>query len=229
MKMLSLNPKLPAASKEWRKIHTLYEVGINMLPASKHYEAYINKIRYAKFYNGVAYLLMDLAPATLESIIAHVPREAMQEETVCHYIEHIAKGVQALHEQDVMHRDLKSENILLSMREPHLPEIADMGLAKELGDSGETGSMFGAHKKLTDYSKGHFYNPPEIALKVPKTTFSSYRSTHARFQRPHGLDVDIWQLAYLSYQLRCHHPPFANHNAYMAGDVGLKWFYTEVA
>ncbi|MGL4420333.1 MAG: serine/threonine protein kinase, partial [Gemmataceae bacterium] len=82
-------------------------------------------------YVGGAYLVLELVDGgTLTSRIAGVPQPLGWS---CQLMETVARAVHAMHDQRVIHRDLKPGNILLT---PQLvPKIADFGLARSLDSS----------------------------------------------------------------------------------------------
>lgn len=47
------------------------------------------------------------------------------------YIDHIIKGMDVLVEKNIIHRDLKFENIMISKE--YVAKITDFGLAKDMG------------------------------------------------------------------------------------------------
>lgn len=155
------------------KENLLREIGISMeYEESKHYEEYINIIRYARFTSTGIYLLMDLSPANLKDITEHIPKSAMSEHMACRYIDYIAHGVQALHDRNIIHRDIKLENILLSMREPYHPLIADMGNAKQVNEAGETRTEYYGSDEKGPKELEDFYLPPELAQRVCWQTYA---------------------------------------------------------
>ncbi len=60
-------------------------------------------------------------------------KKVMAEEDILHYMHEIGEGLQYLHEQNVIHRDLKPQNILLGAE--GTVKIGDFGISREMGAS----------------------------------------------------------------------------------------------
>ncbi|CAK4696897.1 hypothetical protein LEN26_006061 [Aphanomyces euteiches] len=104
------------------------------------------------------------------------------EAVVKFYATEIVLALDHLHSMHILHRDIKPENVLLDA-DGHI-KLADMGLSKRLETRhGRTKTMCG-----TDA-----YLPPEMV---------------SRTLQGHGLQVDLWQLGCLLYELRSGYPPF---------------------
>lgn len=100
------------------------------------------------------------------------------EELVAKYVEQILKGLQYLHEKNLMHRDIKGDNILIS--EEGRVCLADFGLAVKMNLDG--GAIESEEVVGTPY-----WLAPEVILMMAQTTAS-----------------DIW-LASLLFFLRVFH------------------------
>lgn len=76
--------------------------------------------------NTVPYLVMDYAPrGTLRQ---RYPRDtALPISTIISYVKQVAAGLQYIHEQNLVHRDVKPENLLLGANDEVL--LSDFGLA----------------------------------------------------------------------------------------------------
>ena len=98
-------------------------------------------------------------------------------------IRQVAKGIQALHSRLIMHRDIKSENILVTdnSRETSI-KIADFGSAFKLQSASDTA-------KLMIGTPG--YTAPEVL--------------HGK---EYGLGCDIWSIGALMYFLLSFRAPF---------------------
>lgn len=96
-------------------------------------------------------------------------------------------AIESLHKQDIIHRDIKAENIFISST-GHL-KLADYGQAKDhLKSSQTTQTICGSPDYLA----------PEII-----------------FKKPYNRSIDWWQLGVLLYHLLAGKTPFHNENPYV--------------
>ena len=75
----------------------------------------------------------------------------MPEEKIWDFIVQIAKGYQVLHDVNLLHRDIKPDNILIHNK---MFKLADFGLAKHIKDHGV--------KENQSYAGSPLYIAPEI-------------------------------------------------------------------
>lgn len=131
----------------------------------------------SKFYFGLEY-----APGG--ELFYHMERrDKLPYEEVVLYIAEIAIALKYLHDNNIIYRDLKPENVLLDA-EGHI-KLTDFGLAKDLSDVDFASTMCGTVE----------YMAPEI------------------IQHQHyGKSVDWWALGILTYELFYGQTPFFNQN-----------------
>uniref|UniRef100_A0A0D9VLI9 mitogen-activated protein kinase kinase kinase n=1 Tax=Leersia perrieri TaxID=77586 RepID=A0A0D9VLI9_9ORYZ len=112
---------------------------------------------------GKLYIFLELV--TQGSLAALYQRYHLQDSQVSAYTRQILKGLNYLHQRNVLHRDIKCANILVDSN--GLVKLADFGLAKETSLLNQARS-----------SKGTVYwMAPEVAKA-----------------KPHGPPADIWSL-----------------------------------
>eukprot|EP00188_Purpureofilum_apyrenoidigerum_P002914 Plantae.Rhodophyta-Purpureofilum_apyrenoidigerum.ctg2965.p1 GENE.Plantae.Rhodophyta-Purpureofilum_apyrenoidigerum.ctg2965~~Plantae.Rhodophyta-Purpureofilum_apyrenoidigerum.ctg2965.p1 ORF type:complete len:549 (+),score=102.21 Plantae.Rhodophyta-Purpureofilum_apyrenoidigerum.ctg2965:316-1962(+) len=98
---------------------------------------------YGAFYDGsgaVHVVLEYMESGSLEDAIRYGGR--VPEEVTKQIAAHCLHGLKFLHQNNVMHRDLKSANILLSRR-LNRSKLADFGLVKELGEVSKAATFVG--------------------------------------------------------------------------------------
>lgn len=102
------------------------------------------------------YIAMELCDCTLKAFLQkHGIRRFSEKEARCFFVE-ICKGVQYLQMKNIIHRDLKFENILINSSN-HM-KIADFGLAKLLDESILTDTTCGStHIMAPEIFKGRSY------------------------------------------------------------------------
>ncbi|CAH2351388.1 calcium/calmodulin-dependent protein kinase I [[Candida] railenensis] len=95
----------------------------------------------------------------------------------------LLSAVEYLHKNNVVHRDLKAENILFGTDNGSNILVADFGLARILRNSNE---------KLHDISGTLSYMAPEIFQK----------------EKGHSFEVDMWAVGVIVYFMLCGYMPF---------------------
>ncbi len=110
---------------------------------------------------------------------------------VCAILSQIADALDYAHEQGVIHRDLKSENIILTLsRGREVAKILDFGLAKLVSDALDMQSIT---------NQGQIFGTPE--------TMAPEQITGG----PIDQRVDIYAMGVLTYELLVGKPPFSGH------------------
>ena len=108
----------------------------------------------AAFTDGVHYIVMELAEGmTLKRYIRRYSRLSAKE-TVDIAMQ-IAKGLEAAHEKNIVHRDIKPQNILVS--DSGKVKITDFGIAKAAtGDTISSNTMGSVHYLSPEQAKGGY-------------------------------------------------------------------------
>lgn len=139
--------------------------------------------------NGVVFLVMEfLNGQTLKNVIRQ--EGPMPLARVVEIIRQVGAALDAAHEQGVVHRDLKSENImLLGANGPDYAKVLDFGIAKIKEHDG-------------DYDPG--LTAPDLVIGTPQ-----YMSPEQCSQAP-DIDSrsDIYSLGVIIYEMLVGHVPF---------------------
>ncbi|KAI9714531.1 MAG: hypothetical protein M1820_000492 [Bogoriella megaspora] len=130
------------------------------------------------------YLVLELAPEG-ELFNWIVMKQKLTEEEARKVFVQLFQGIQYLHERNIVHRDVKPENILMTDRDLSV-KLADFGLAKIIGEESFTTTLCGTPS----------YVAPEILEQ----------SNHRRYTRA----VDVWSLGVVLYICLCGFPPFSD-------------------
>ncbi|KAG6501714.1 mitogen-activated protein kinase kinase kinase 1-like [Zingiber officinale] len=126
-------------------------------------------------------LFIFLELATQGSLVSIYQKYHLHHSQVSAYTQQILEGLNYLHNQDVVHRDIKCANILVDASGS--VKLADFGLAKEI-------SKFNWAKSC----KGTVY---WMAPEVVKT-------------KPYGPSADIWSLGCTVLEMLTRRPPYPN-------------------
>ena len=122
---------------------------------------------------------------SLYELIKILPRN-LNEEEIASFIFMILKGLLFLHENKKIHRDVKTENMLLT--HDGIAKLADFGVSTQL--------MHSFSKKITKIGTP-FYMSPEVIM-----------------QNKYDYKCDIWSLGITSIEMAEGEPPFAKVKGY---------------
>lgn len=125
---------------------------------------------------NVYIILENCARRSLVHVLKH--RRTLTEPEVRYYMRQLAEGVAYVHQQQVIHRDLKLGNMFLT--EDMLMKIGDFGLATRVDDN----------RNVTICGTPN-YIAPEVLNKLG-----------------HSYDADIWAMGCIMYALLVGQPPF---------------------
>lgn len=133
------------------------------------------------------YIVLELAPngELFDYVNKHVK---LPEKTTCMLMEQLFQGIDHLHSHNVVHRDIKMENILLN--DKFGIKLTDFGFAKLLSDG----------ERLYELCGTLSYLAPEMIRASMGVNLAGY-----------GVEVDMWACGVLLYTLITGHPPFAHH------------------
>ncbi|KAK6638257.1 Ribosomal protein S6 kinase beta-1 [Polyplax serrata] len=153
----------------------------NILEAVKH--PFIVDLKYAFQTGGKLYLILEYLSGG--ELFMHLEREGIfLEESACFYLSEIILALEHLHNQGIIYRDLKPENVLLDAQ-GHV-KLTDFGLCKEHIQEGIVTHTFCGTIE---------YMAPEILTRSG-----------------HGKAVDWWSLGALLYDMLTGNPPFTAEN-----------------
>lgn len=129
------------------------------------------------------YLVMDYCDQDLHQYIKN--NGCLSEDTIKYYFKQISNGIQFLHSNNLIHRDLKPHNILI-LSSSNIIKIADFGFVKENIDNNLLNTLCGSP----------IYMAPEI-LKYQK----------------YDNKVDLWSIGIILFEMITAKPPFnaSNH------------------
>ncbi|EEB12401.1 RAC protein kinase DRAC-PK85, putative [Pediculus humanus corporis] len=163
----------------------------NILEAVKH--PFIVDLKYAFQTGGKLYLILEYLSGG--ELFMHLEREGIfLEESACFYLSEIILALEHLHNQGIIYRDLKPENVLLDAQ-GHV-KLTDFGLCKEHIQEGIVTHTFCGTIE---------YMAPEILTRSG-----------------HGKAVDWWSLGALLYDMLTGNPPFTAENRKKTIEIILK-------
>ncbi|GMF28118.1 unnamed protein product [Phytophthora fragariaefolia] len=155
---LAIKKITPMAGDEWDATHTLREIRLmRCLGAHENVDLSMCKEK------DELYMMMELADTDLHRLIqSSCP---LTEGHIRVIMYQVLSGVKAMHDNGVLHRDLKPGNLLLN-KDCEL-KITDFGLARMMPKKAQIGLEQAANdtpSMMTEYVVTRWYRPPELML-----------------------------------------------------------------
>ena len=164
-----------------RRFHKQSKIEVDiyeMLLTSGNYSDNIIRILKAFFFRNDVFIVFEVFGINLYQ---YYQEHNISKEDVKSFSRQIANGLNALHNLNIIHMDLKPENIMV--RDKHL-KIIDLGSSMVLEDDKD--------KPLyKSYIQSRYYRSPEVVFKLPITT-----------------KIDVWSFGCIVYELLTRRPLF---------------------
>ena len=119
----------------------------------------------------------------------------------------IADGLNYLHEKNIIHRDLKCENILIN--QDNKCQIADFGFARKMEEDSISSTFCGSAA----------YAAPELLKGTKQTERILYKKLIGKMYS--SFASDVWSLGVIFYVMLTHRMPFRDNSiALLLADQG---------
>ncbi|KAJ8732131.1 hypothetical protein PYW08_014861 [Mythimna loreyi] len=173
VKDIELNIKLPDHKQD-------IENEIQILSSLHH----SNIIKFYACYYTDNHVMISMEYATSGNLAEYLylkyPKQLQQQEILFYFCQ-ILLGVNYIHNKNIIHRDLKAENILLTGKHGVIVKIGDFGISKVLASAKKTSTVIGTP----------YYLAPELCEGKPYCSKS-----------------DVWALGCLLYEMCTHKRAF---------------------
>ena len=134
---------------------------------------------------GNLYLVFEFVDKNLLELLQEHP-QGLDSNLIRHLIYQLCKAIKYLHSQNIIHRDVKPENLLIT--DNMELKLCDFGFARLISGS--------CTEKLTDYVATRWYRAPELLLT----------------QGEYGKEVDYWAIGCIMGELVDGNPLFPGEN-----------------
>ncbi|KAE9026950.1 hypothetical protein PF011_g2304 [Phytophthora fragariae] len=159
---LAIKKITPMAGDEWDATHTLREIRLMRCLGAHENIISLKDLSMCKEKDEL-YMMMELADTDLHRLIqSSCP---LTEGHIRVIMYQVLSGVKAMHDNGVLHRDLKPGNLLLN-KDCEL-KITDFGLARMMPKKAQLGLEQAANdapSMMTEYVVTRWYRPPELML-----------------------------------------------------------------
>ena len=134
---------------------------------------------------GNLYLVFEFVDKNLLELLQEHP-QGLDPNLIRHLIYQLCKAIKYMHDQNIIHRDVKPENLLIT--ENMELKLCDFGFARLISGT--------CAEKLTDYVATRWYRAPELLLT----------------QGEYGKEVDYWAIGCIMGELVDGNPMFPGEN-----------------
>ncbi len=124
----------PVVLKEGRFLQSELEIH-KQIRTHPNVVTYITEVH--NFGDNESYILMERIDGdSLHNLLNSNNRNQFSIEVCLDIMQQVAKGIQHLHHQGIIHHDLTSNNILITNSEPPIAKICDFGVSEKVDENG---------------------------------------------------------------------------------------------
>jgi len=168
---------------------SVIENEVNLLRKMKESDKIVRLYDFLKDEYCNCYMIFELADYNLQSYFVMNDGFFRDERNVCVLFKKIVDSLHDLHEQNIVHRDLKLENVFVFNSNDPVKRKYDIDV--KIGDLGLS-TICNKNQKLTQYCGSPLYSAPEVNKGIPYN----------------GYKYDIWSLGIILYYLLYGYFPF---------------------
>ena len=159
------------------------------------------KLNYSFLYNGYLYFIMDYYPGG--DLYKYIEKkDTLTEEEAKFYIAEIILGVESLHKNNCIHRDIKPDNIFID-QEGHL-KIGDFGLSILSNNI--------AYPYTYKYIKKQNKENIDNLIGLSDVGSLLYVAPEVIEKKMYGPEIDWWSVGIIFYEMLVGFPPFWSKN-----------------
>jgi len=169
---------------------------------------FIVALRYAFQTDDHLCFVLDYIPGG--NMYSDLMRGPYPHERACFYAAQIVLATQHLHELDILYRDLKPDNVLLTL--DGYVKLADMGAARGTADSGEIvapGAAGAASSTQSSSKTGKSQDSKGRRMTITGT--HGYRAPEV-YERDYGKEADWWNVGILIIEMLTAENPLRGEN-----------------
>lgn len=161
-----------------------------------------NIIQFVEYHDQGDYLYIIMEYARCGDMLGYLKKNGpLPEETAKSFARQVFSGLSYLHRNNVTHRDIKPDNILIASEEPLLVKISDFGLSKMV----QQDETF-----LKTFCGTLLYCAPEVFPPYSSSSHGTKRQRGAANKKynAYSSSVDMWSFGAVLWFVLCEKPPF---------------------
>uniref|UniRef100_A0A0N5ARF8 non-specific serine/threonine protein kinase n=1 Tax=Syphacia muris TaxID=451379 RepID=A0A0N5ARF8_9BILA len=123
-----------------------------------HHPNIIGYFESFKAEKGLSIVMQYSEGGTMDNMICERKGVKFSESAVLDYFTQVAVGLEYMHSKNILHRDLKTKNILLNKKRT-IVKLSDFGISKELASRSLASTVIGTPNYLSpEICEGRYYN-----------------------------------------------------------------------